>query len=163
MAGNEGIDDTGCKYVGILEYDKVKERKIEDEFAAGYKQRINLLLKLKFDGKHKSLATNAWAAVVLTYSFRVLDWKNEELTAMDEMTRKVMIMLGAPHSESDVDSLVCGCKVLAQKEYERRHDNIDRIVHWLLCGSCDLRRVDKCYEHYPEGTLESESVKIYGI
>ena len=62
-------------------------------------------------------------------------------------------------SES-ITHLVCGCKVLAQKGYKRRHDNIARIVHWMLCGKYDLRRVDKCYEHYPEGTLESESVKI---
>ena len=30
----------------------------------------------------------------------------------------------------------------------------------MLCGRYDLRRVDKWYEHYPEGTLESEPVKI---
>ena len=62
-------------------------------------------------------------------------------------------------SES-VTHLVCGCKVLAQKEYKRRHDNIARIVNWMLCRRYDLRRFDRWYEHYPDGTLENESVKI---
>ena len=301
------IDDTGYKYLGILEYDKVKEKKMKDVFVAEYKRRIKLVLKSKLNGKNKILAINAWAVAVLRYSFGVLDWKKEELTAMDRMTRKVMAIHGALHPKSDVDRvyvsrcnggrglisvqmcartegnnlaryvtmsterlmkgvkiakiidceepkeknafkrevqneyiarwtgkrmygqfvrempesvdkdrtwewmrksdlkvetealifaaqeqalrtnavkcnidrtknsplcrlcgelsesvthLVCGCKVLAQKEYKRRHDNIARIVHWMLCGKYDLRRVDKWYEHYPEGTLESESVKI---
>ena len=30
----------------------------------------------------------------------------------------------------DVTHLVSECKMLAQKEYKRRHDNVARIVHW---------------------------------
>ena len=59
-----------------------------------------------------------------------------------------------------VRQLVCGCKVLAQKEYKRRHGNIARIVHWKLCGRYNLGRVDKWYEHNPDGVLENESLKI---
>ena len=301
------IDDTGYKYLGILEYDKVKEKKMKDVFATEYKRRMKLVLKSKLNGKNKILAINTWAVAVLRYSFGVLDWKKEELTAMDRMTRKVMTMHGALHPKSDVDRvyvsrcnggrgligvelcarteennlaryvkmsteslvkevkianivdceepkeknafkreiqneyvarwngkkmygqlvrempgdvdkertwewmrksdlkvetealifaaqeqalrtnavkfnidktrsnplcrlcgeksesvthLVCGCKVLAQKEYKRRHDNIARIVHWMLCGRYDLRRIDKWYEHHPDGVIENETVKI---
>ena len=59
-----------------------------------------------------------------------------------------------------VTHLVCGCKVLAQKEYKRRHDNIARIVHWKLCGIYNIGRVDKWYDHHPDGAIENESVKI---
>ena len=97
------IDDTGYKYLGILEYDKVKEKKMKDTFAGEYKRRINLVLKSKLNGKNKILAINAWAVVALRYSFEVLDWKNEELTAMDRMTRKGMTIHGALHPKSDVD------------------------------------------------------------
>ena len=301
------IDDTGYKYLGILEYDKLKEKKMKDVFTAEYKRRIKLVLKSKLNGKNKILAINSWAVAVLRYSFGVLDWKKEELTAIDRMTRKVMTMHGALHPKSDVDRvyvsrcnggrglisaemcarteennlasyvkmstdnlvkgvkianivdgeepkeknafkreiqneyvarwtgkrmygqfvrempenvdrertwewmrksdlkvetealifaaqeqalrtnavkcnidktkssplcrlcgeksesvthIVCGCTVLAQKEYKRRHDNIARIVHWKLCGKYDLKRVDKWYEHHPEGAIESETVKI---
>ena len=59
-----------------------------------------------------------------------------------------------------VTHLVCRCKVLAQKEYKRRRDNIARIVHWKLCGIYNLGRVDKWYEYHPDGVIENDSVKI---
>ena len=42
----------------------------------------------------------------------------------------------------------------------RRHHNIARIVHWKLCGIYNLGRVDKWYEHHPDGVIDNESVKI---
>ena len=35
-------------------------------------------------------------------------------------------------SES-VELLVCGCEKLAQKEYERRHDKVEKKVYWDFC------------------------------
>ena len=67
------LDDTGYKYVGILEYDKVKEKKMKDVLAAEYKRRIKLVLKSKLNAKNKILAINAWTVTVLRYSFGVLD------------------------------------------------------------------------------------------
>jgi len=81
----------------------VKEKKMKDVFAAEYKRRIKLVLKSKLNGKNKILAINAWAVAVLRYSFGELDWKKEELTAMDRLTRKVMTIHGALHPKSDVD------------------------------------------------------------
>ena len=63
------IDDTGYKYLGILEHDKVKEKKMEDVFTAEFKRRIKLVLKSKLSGKNTILAINTWAAAVLRYSF----------------------------------------------------------------------------------------------
>ena len=59
-----------------------------------------------------------------------------------------------------VTHLICGCKVLAQKEYKRRHDSIARIVNWMLCSRHSIGRVDRWYEHHPEGVIESKSVKL---
>jgi len=67
------IDDTGYKNLGILEYDKMKEKKMKDVFATDYKWRIKLVLKSKLNGKNKILAINTGAVVVLRYSFGVLD------------------------------------------------------------------------------------------
>ena len=72
----------------------MKEKKMKDVFTAEYKRRIKLVLKSKVSRKSKILAINSWA---------VLNWKKEELTAMDRMTRKVMTMYGALHPKSDVD------------------------------------------------------------
>ena len=50
--------------------------------------------------------------------------------------------------------------MFAQKEYKRRHDNIARFVHWKLCCKYDMSRVEKWYEHQPEGVVENEKCKI---
>ena len=52
------------------------------------------------------------------------------------------------------------CKMLAQKDYKRRHDSIARLVHWKLCCKYDMSRGEKWYEHQPEGVVENEKCKI---
>ena len=59
-----------------------------------------------------------------------------------------------------VSHVVSECKMLAQKEYKRRHDNVARIIHWELCGKYKLDRAEKWYEHKPEGAVESSDVKL---
>ena len=34
--------------------------------------------------------------------------------------------------DEGIDHIVSGCSKLAQKEYKRRHDNLEKIVHWKL-------------------------------
>ena len=55
------IDDTDYKYLGILEYDKMKEKKMKDMFVTGYKRRLKLVLKSKLNGQNKIMAINTWA------------------------------------------------------------------------------------------------------
>ena len=47
------IEEEGYKYLGILEYEKVKEKKMKIEFVREYKRRIWLILISKFHGKNK--------------------------------------------------------------------------------------------------------------
>ena len=51
-------------------------------------------------------------------------------------------------------------KVLAQKEYKRRHDNLGKIVHWKLARKCNFEAGDKWYENEPERVLENKDYKI---
>ena len=68
---------------------------------------------------------------------------------------------GTRDKKSETTShIVSECEKLAQKEYKRRQDNVARIVHWKLCGKCNLKRSEKWYEHAPEGVVENEEVKI---
>ena len=48
---------------------------------------------------------------------------------------------------------------MAQKEYNRRYNNVARIVHLKLCGKCNLKRSEKWHEYSPE-IVENEEVKI---
>ena len=50
------IDESGYKYLGIVEVDKIKEKEMKDKFASEYKRRLKLVLKSKLNGKNKILA-----------------------------------------------------------------------------------------------------------
>ena len=62
--------------------------------------------------------------------------------------------------DENIDHIVSGCSKLAQKEYKRRHDNLEKIVHWKLARKSNFEGGDKWYEHEPECVLENEGYKI---
>ena len=59
-----------------------------------------------------------------------------------------------------VQHLVSGCEKLAQREYKRRHDNVAKKVHWVICKKNGLEHTEKWCEHVPEGAVENEEVKM---
>ena len=59
-----------------------------------------------------------------------------------------------------IDHVVSGCSKLSQKEYKRRHDNLEKVVHWKLTRKCNFEAGNKWYEHDPERVLENEGYKI---
>ena len=54
-----------------------------------------------------------------------------------------------------VQHIMCGCKKLAQREYQRRHDTVAKLVHWKL-----WERTERWYEHCPKGVVENDDVKL---
>ena len=62
--------------------------------------------------------------------------------------------------DESIDYIVSGCSKLAQKEYKRRHDNLEKTVHWKLARKCNFEAGDKWYENEPESVLENEDCKI---
>ena len=59
-----------------------------------------------------------------------------------------------------VSHIVSECKILAQKDYKKRHDNVCRYIHWKLCEKHDFQRVQQWYEHEPDGVIENKRYKI---
>ena len=59
-----------------------------------------------------------------------------------------------------IDHNVIGCSKLAQKEYKRRHDNLEKIVRWKVARNCNFEAGDKWYKHEPESFFENEDYKI---
>ena len=76
------IDESGYKYLGIVEMDKIKETEMKDKFASEYKRRLKLVLKSKLNGKNKILAINTWAVSVWRYGAGILKWTTNELKSM---------------------------------------------------------------------------------
>ena len=62
--------------------------------------------------------------------------------------------------DESIDHIVSGCCKLSKKEYNRRHDNLGKIVHWKLARKCNFEAGDKWYEHEQESVLENEDYKI---
>ena len=44
--------------------------------------------------------------------------------------------------DESIDHIVSGCSKLAQKEYKRRHDNLEKIVNWKLGRICNFKAGD---------------------
>ena len=47
--------------------------------------------------------------------------------------------------DESIGHIVSGCSKLAQKEYQRRHNNLGKIVHRKLARNCDFEAGDKWY------------------
>ena len=52
------------------------------------------------------------------------------------------------------------CKILAQREYKRRHDTVAKLVHAQMCKKHNLERKKKWYEHCTEGAVEDDDVEL---
>ena len=45
--------------------------------------------------------------------------------------------------EKSIDHIVSGCSEGAQKEYKRKHDNLEKLVLWKLARKCIFEAGDK--------------------
>ena len=99
------IEEGGYKYLGISEYDRVKEQEMKDKFRNEYFRRTKLILKSKLNGRNKIMALNTWAVSILRYGAGILTWIKNELQEMDRKTRRFMAMNKELHPRSDVARL----------------------------------------------------------
>ena len=99
------IEENGYKYLGVIEYDRIKETEMKESFGKEYERRLKLVLKSKLNGKNKIKAINVWAVSVMRYGAGIINWNKEEIQKMDRKTRKIMTMNGALHPKSDVDRI----------------------------------------------------------
>ena len=62
-----------------------------------------------------------------------------------------------------VSHIVIECKMLAQKQYRKRHDNVCKYIHWKLCEKHDFQRAQQWHEHEPDGVIENKGTRLCGI
>ena len=67
------ISEEGYKYLGIIGYDKVKEKEMKIEFVREYKRKFRLILRSLLNGKNKVKAINSWAVAIIRYGAGVLE------------------------------------------------------------------------------------------
>ena len=99
------IDVEGYNYLGISEYDKVKEKEMKTESVREYKRRLRLILRSKLNGKSKIKAINSWAATMMRYGAGVVEWRFDELKELERKTHKLLTMHKGLHAKRDIDRL----------------------------------------------------------
>ena len=62
--------------------------------------------------------------------------------------------------DEGIDHLVSGCSKVELKESKRKHENLGKIVHWMLARMCNFEAGEKWYEHEREIVFENEDYKI---
>ena len=95
------VNDEGYKYLGILELDKFKERKMKEIFRTEYLRRFKLVMKSQLNGKNKIKAANTWAVSLMRYGAGTNKWNKEELQGIDKKSRKIMTTNKELHLRSE--------------------------------------------------------------
>ena len=96
------IEEDEYKYLGMLEYDRVKEQEMKDKFRNEYFMRGKSILKSKLNGRNKNMALKTWAVSILRYGAGILRWNKNEPKEIDRKTRKFMTMNKELHPRNDV-------------------------------------------------------------
>ena len=123
----------GCKYLGILELDKIMCDKMKRNVKEVYQKRVKLLMKTCLNGKNLFQALNTWAISVIRYSAAFLDWTKEETKELDRWTRKQLIAGRALHSQSNM------MRIYIKRRYGGRG-----LISVEECCAAKLRSID-CY------------------
>ena len=108
MPGNEimkGLEEAGYKYLGILEIDNVKHEEMKENLKREYIRRVRKILKSKLNGGNIIQAINARAVSIIRYGAGIINWRVDELKAVDRKTRKLLTINRALHPQADVDRL----------------------------------------------------------
>ena len=98
-------NESGYKYLGILEADGIKHNKMKEIVSREYIRRVKKILGSKLNGGNTISAINSRAVSVIRYGAGIIEWTKAELHKLDQKTRKVLTMNGAHHPKADVDRL----------------------------------------------------------
>ena len=102
------VEDSGYKYLGILQENDLKHLEMKQRIKKEYLRRVKLLAKSKLYARNLFPAINAWAVSVVRYSAGVLDWREKELKDLDTQTRKLLTMNNIFHKKGSVCRLYLG-------------------------------------------------------
>ena len=82
------IDETGYKYLEIIEGEEIKHQEMKEKVNKEYIKKLKAIQKSKLNSGNTVKAINTWEVPVIKYSTGTVDWKKSELRNMDRKTRK---------------------------------------------------------------------------
>ena len=76
----------------MLEYNKVKESEMKENFQRNYLRRKNIIIKGRLHGRIRNLAIITWAVSLITYGAGTVKWTKHEPDELGQTIKKVMAM-----------------------------------------------------------------------
>jgi len=141
------IEESGYKYLGVLEVDGIKHDQMKDQVKKEYTRRVRNILKSKLNGGNIISAINSRAVSVVRYGAGIIKWTKNELEEMDRKTRKLMTMYGAQHPKADVDRL-----------YLKRYDGGRGLLGVEDCVQAEVNSLDKYLRASEENMLKEVNI-----
>ena len=78
----KNVEEGGYKYLGITEFDRMKESTMKESFRKEYLRRGKATMKSRLKGKNKIKAMNRWAVSSMRYGAGIVKWTANELEEM---------------------------------------------------------------------------------
>ena len=67
------IEESGCKYLGIIQNSEIKTHVMKDKIRTEYLMRVGMLAKSDLYAKNVFMGINQWALGVVRYSAGIVD------------------------------------------------------------------------------------------
>ena len=93
------------KYLGVMEAVGIKHSEMKKAIVDKYRKKLKTVLKTELNAKNIMTAINEYALPVLTYTFGIINWTEDEIKGVDVRTRKDLNMSKMFEIRSDVDRL----------------------------------------------------------
>ena len=98
-------EDEFYKYLGIEELDLIKHDQVKEKVLKKVKAKLRRLLESELNARNLFQAINESILPLISYSFGIVNWREDELKAYDTQIRKMLHMYNAFQLKSDVDRL----------------------------------------------------------
>ena len=93
------------KYLGVLESNNIKHSEMKGVTTEKFKKKLKQVLKTELNSKNVMTAINEYVTPVITYTFGVVNWTEQDIKEIDIHVRKSLNMNKMFEIKSDIDRL----------------------------------------------------------
>ena len=142
----KSIEESGYKYLGILETNGLKHEEMKSQTKKEYIRRVINIIKSKLNGGNIISAISSRAVSIVRYGAGIISWTKMKLEELDWKTKKLMTMYGAQYPKADVDRL-----------YLQRCDRGRGLLGLEDCMQVEVRSLEKYLTTSKEKILKEVS------
>ena len=93
------------KYLGVVESTMIKHAEMKQKILTTFKKRVKSILKSELNSKNIMIAIGEYAVPVMSYTYGIINWTEEEIKNADLLVRKNLNMYKMFELKSDIDRL----------------------------------------------------------